>query len=243
MGPALVPARSVRGDGAGPGHGACSSAGASARSPWSRWCSASPRQGRRAGPGWGCWSPRRCGGCFPRGVCGPWAEGLRRVAYGVLALVLVSFALDHLRERFYPALGPAAGGESAGGLVLGMDRRAVPAREEVQAKAAPESPAPSAAESTMAMDELEERKKEKSRTRPRRRALPRSERCRGRATAWSAASPRRARPPSWRLTGTPWSRPARASRAGRGARCRCAGVGPCSRARRSISGSSRPPRT
>ena len=61
---------------------------------------------------------------LPEGRLRLWAEGLRRVAFGVLALVVVSFALDHLRERFYPALDPAAGGESAGGLVLGMDRRA-----------------------------------------------------------------------------------------------------------------------
>jgi hypothetical protein len=42
------------------------------------------------------------------------AQGLRWIAFGLLALVLVSFALDHLRERFYPALGrPVLGGESA----------------------------------------------------------------------------------------------------------------------------------
>jgi len=43
---------------------------------------------------------------LPEGRLRLWAEGFRRVAFGVLALVLVSFALDHLRERFYPALRP-----------------------------------------------------------------------------------------------------------------------------------------
>ena len=75
---------------------------------------------------------------LPEGRLRPWAEGLRRVAFGVLALVLVSFALDHLRERFYPALGPAAGAETAGGVVFGANRRAVPARDRLQPQSAPE---------------------------------------------------------------------------------------------------------
>ena len=81
---------------------------------------------------------------LPEGRLRPWAEWFRRIAFGVLALVLVSFALDHLRERFYPALGPAAGGESAGDLVLGGNRRAGPARDRLVFKTVPETPAPEA---------------------------------------------------------------------------------------------------
>jgi hypothetical protein len=83
---------------------------------------------------------------LPEGRLRPWAEWFRRAAFGVLALVLVSFALDHLRERFYPALGPAAEREGVGGLVIAGARRPAPARDEVQAQSAPESPAPSEAE-------------------------------------------------------------------------------------------------
>ena len=78
---------------------------------------------------------------LPEGRLRLWAEGLRRVAFGVLALVLVSFALDHLRERFYPALGPPAGGEG-GGLVFAPERRAAPATKVLP----PAEPAASAEE-------------------------------------------------------------------------------------------------
>ncbi len=76
---------------------------------------------------------------LPEGRLRPWAEGLRRVAFGVLTLVLVSFALDHLRERFYPALGPAGGGEAAGGFALGTSRRAAPGREALPATLEPQA--------------------------------------------------------------------------------------------------------
>jgi hypothetical protein len=92
---------------------------------------------------------------LPEGRLRPWAEGLRRVAFGVLALVLVSFALDHLRDRFYPALGD---GQAVGGAEVtrrrapGRVQEAVPAappEEEAQAEAdlerkeeAPKSAAP-----------------------------------------------------------------------------------------------------
>ena len=50
---------------------------------------------------------------LPEGRLRATAQGLRWIAFGVLAMVLVSFALDHLRERFYPALGrPVLGGEA-----------------------------------------------------------------------------------------------------------------------------------
>src|SRR5689334_21159723 len=75
---------------------------------------------------------------LPEGRLRPWAEGLRRVAFGVLALVLVSFALDHLRERLYPALGPTVGGVATGGFVLGGSPRAAPAREATRMPATPE---------------------------------------------------------------------------------------------------------
>jgi hypothetical protein len=106
---------------------------------------------------------------FPEGKLRFWAEGFRRVAFGVLALVLVSFALDHLRDRFYPALRPSGGGES-GGFVLGANRRAVPAREA--AMPAPATPEP---ENAMEVDEgqagvaggvVEERKKEADKAKP-----------------------------------------------------------------------------
>ena len=80
---------------------------------------------------------------LPEGRLRPWAEGLRRGAFGVLALVLVSFALDQLRERFYPALGPAGGGEIAGGLLPGTSRRPVSVREATS-PATPEPAAPEA---------------------------------------------------------------------------------------------------
>ncbi|HZJ53923.1 MAG TPA: hypothetical protein VFD38_07260, partial [Myxococcaceae bacterium] len=69
---------------------------------------------------------------LPEGRLRLWAEGLRRVAFGVLALVLVSFALDHLRERFYPALGD-------GQAVTGAEtrRRTFPGRDQAVAPAAP----------------------------------------------------------------------------------------------------------
>ncbi|HEY3587708.1 MAG TPA: hypothetical protein VGK85_11175, partial [Myxococcaceae bacterium] len=72
---------------------------------------------------------------LPEGRLRPWAEWLRRIAFGVLALVLVAFALDHLRERFYPALAPPAGGEIRTGLVF---NRAAPAREATPMPSAPE---------------------------------------------------------------------------------------------------------
>ena len=50
----------------------------------------------------------------PEGRLRPFARGLRWVAFGVLALVLVSFALDHLRDRLYPALGAPGLREAAG---------------------------------------------------------------------------------------------------------------------------------
>ena len=93
---------------------------------------------------------------LPDGRLRPWAEGLRRLAFGVLALVLVSFALDHLRERFYPALGPPALGEGPG--LLGANRRAVPAREEPVVQTAPEASAEAEAP--------EERKKEAAKPAP-----------------------------------------------------------------------------
>ena len=71
----------------------------------------------------------------PEGKLRPIARGLRLVAFGVLALVLVSFALDHLRERFYPALErPSARGESTSAAVA----------ENVRDELAPASPAPEA---------------------------------------------------------------------------------------------------
>ncbi len=88
---------------------------------------------------------------LPEGRLRAWVEGFRRIAFGVLALVLVSFALDHLRDRFYPALRPSAGGES-GGLVLGADRRAPPARERTAAPATKEAPA---SENAYQIDEAE----------------------------------------------------------------------------------------
>ena len=88
---------------------------------------------------------------LPEGRLRLWAEGFRRVAFAVLALVLVSFALDHLRERFYPALSPPARGES-GGVLGGVSRRAAPARDQGVVATAPEL----AAEPEVA----EERKKE-----------------------------------------------------------------------------------
>ncbi|HET9158819.1 MAG TPA: hypothetical protein VFN91_19250 [Myxococcaceae bacterium] len=97
---------------------------------------------------------------LPEGRLRPWAEWLRRIAFGVLALVLVSFALDHLRERFYPALGPAGGEEGTSGLVLGGARRPVPALKELPARSAPESPVPSEPENRMEVDRLEEQKQD-----------------------------------------------------------------------------------
>src|SRR5262249_30494963 len=77
------------------------------------------------------------------------------IAFGVLALVLVSFALDHLRERFYPALGPAAlRGED--GFLGAANRRAAPTGEEAQA--------PGAVEETPAEAQEAERKAEMPKT-------------------------------------------------------------------------------
>ena len=106
---------------------------------------------------------------LPEGRLRMWAEGFRRVAFGVLALVLVSFALDHLRERFYPALQPPAGGAS-GGVVFGVNRRAVPARERMVATPAPEARPEAAEESTAveggvvggAVDELKKKEADKA---------------------------------------------------------------------------------
>ncbi|RPH69374.1 MAG: hypothetical protein EHM78_15515 [Myxococcaceae bacterium] len=104
---------------------------------------------------------------LPEGRLRLWAEGLRRVAFGVLALVLVSFALDHLRERFYPALGEGqavAGVETRRRTVPGRVQEGVPAApaEEPQGEAdlerkeeAPRSAAPAA--SPPATDKLKER--------------------------------------------------------------------------------------
>jgi hypothetical protein len=84
----------------------------------------------------------------PEGRLHTAAQALRIAAFGVLALVLVSFALDHLRERFYPALGPPAVPEES---AFGVERReaaapastppAAPAEvavDRVMKKAAPE---------------------------------------------------------------------------------------------------------
>lgn len=84
---------------------------------------------------------------LPEGRLRPFARAFRWVAFGVLALALVSFALDHLRDRLYPALGaPTLADEgvvAAGGDLLTRDQRvarpaASPPAAEPVASAAPE---------------------------------------------------------------------------------------------------------
>ncbi|HTS82342.1 MAG TPA: hypothetical protein VMH40_17185 [Myxococcaceae bacterium] len=64
----------------------------------------------------------------PEGRLRAIARALRVAAFGVLALVLVAFALAHLRERFYPALGQPGIGELEEGILAPEQERDALAR-------------------------------------------------------------------------------------------------------------------
>ena len=92
----------------------------------------------------------------PEGKLRTAMKALRLVSFGVLAIALVAFAVDHLRQNLYPILGgPPAGEPENAYIVDGLDRRAPAAPAETpepvsmeeadKAAPQPEAPKPAAA--------------------------------------------------------------------------------------------------